>query len=129
MKKYIFNDCDVCVNPDIFGADKNNMFNRIEVAQFGDKWSFGILYTQDHNGGGGFAACKRHARYDSKRDAVMAGINWMRDYIHRAIERRESYSIDTADGSQSKPETFKRIQACINRSVEEVNKMQELTLF
>lgn len=129
MKKYIFNDSDVCVNPDIFGYIEKDMLNKIEVAQYRDRWTFGILYSQDHNGCGGFAPSKWSAQYDSKRDAVIAGITWMRDYIRRSIERGETYSIDTVDGHISKPETFKRMQACIDRAVKEINKVKQLTLF
>lgn len=75
---YTFNDCGVCDNPKRYG-DANGC--RIKVAQCPNgKWVYGYCASTSQNG-----VCKPCAitgeKYNSEREAVVAGIMAMKKYI------------------------------------------------
>lgn len=75
MKRFVFNDCNVCTNPNVLKkTDGLRNFAEVRTAQHGEKWSVGTSFWCGLHGGSS-PACKDSCIYNSETEARLHGIN------------------------------------------------------
>lgn len=131
MKKYLFNDSNVCINADRFGeiicTTGLARHQYISVAcKPNGKWVFGVTYGFDHNGMGSFAPALDYEEYTTQRDAVIAGCKYIKNIADKQDRtHRETYSV-SMDGERFAVDTCNNMRRCVELAYSQVN---ELTLF
>lgn len=131
MKKYIFNENDVCTNPDKIGegfVSGNFLYNYIEVAQHpaNKLWGFGLymnhLFDQTEAGGSFVGVSKERCEYQTKERAIYAACQ----YLKKTADEQDTqqtyhyYPIDKITGhSIPKPATTKKLRIFIKKILQD----------
>ena len=78
MKTFLFNDCGVCTNSDLYEVKKPGYSIHIKTAEVNGIWGYGVdvTYNNKDHGNGGFCWGVNlvSLKYTQKEDAVNAGI-------------------------------------------------------
>lgn len=73
MKEFVFNECNICVNPNKVEGQVKRYDWQIETAYTEGKWVFGFIFGTPTSGWGSGASKKYGTQYDSEHDAIEAG--------------------------------------------------------
>lgn len=90
MKEFVFNDDDICLNPNVIEryVDEKKLFCEphfsIETACYNNKWTWGYD-VMIHNQGGGCGAGRAdfEKKYDTEKEAIKAACKHIRSYLLR----------------------------------------------
>lgn len=100
--KYTFNDCDVCINPDVVDLSIKNgawgYYVHIKYAECGNGiWTFGLDYSTG-TGGGGFSPAwsdkvndpkSWHSGFASQKECLLAACDKALIYLGNAYDVKE----------------------------------------
>lgn len=81
MKQFVFNQCSVCVNPNIIErtGDNHDEF-RISTAEHEGKWGVGISYFYNL-GGMSYGVSQSSCIFESEVSAILHGVSVIRKHL------------------------------------------------
>lgn len=71
MKEFIFNDCNICINPNKINGEVKRFYWQIETACTDGKWIFGFSFGTSTSGWG-CGAWKKDDSFGTEHDAIEA---------------------------------------------------------
>lgn len=83
MEEFVFNDCNICINPNKVKGWVKRFDWEIETACVDGKWVFGFIFGTPTSGYGGGAWKKDERKYNSEHDAIEAGAKAGISYFER----------------------------------------------
>lgn len=86
-KRYKFNECGVCINPDESAKIGSGMtYIIITTALVRGKWTFGIRYALVDRGGGWGNNLSNPNWYGTQEAAITSALKWIKDWLQRQIK-------------------------------------------
>ena len=73
MKEFLFNDCNICINPNTVKGDIKRFDWQIETACVNGRWVYGFIFGTPTSGWGSGAWSKNTENFPSEHDAIEAG--------------------------------------------------------
>lgn len=122
MKEYIFNDCKVCINPDIECEynDRNKLMYEMLLAQHEGMWYLGYhfnMHCDNCNYGCGCGASTHQNKYnpsfDSRGDCIRYGLNKLIGTCKMLISPKETRCDEEGRIIEIEPEYNKVLNKCI----------------
>ncbi len=73
MKEFVFNDCNICINPNKLNGQVKNFKWEIVTARENDKWIYGFSFDTPTSGWGHGAWKKDTETFTTEHEAIEAG--------------------------------------------------------
>lgn len=80
-ERFKFNDCGVCVNPDVSRIGKNGVSIEIRTAVVRGKWTWGILYMLADRGGSFGCNLSNKDWTDTQEESLQHALEWAKDWL------------------------------------------------
>lgn len=86
MKEFVFNDCNICINPNKVDGQVKKFRWQITTALYNGKWTYGYSFDTP-TGGWGCGVWKDRESYTSEHDAIEAGAKRGIEYFEGEQDR------------------------------------------
>lgn len=91
MGRFKFNDCGVCVNPDVKKVGEHGVCIEIRTAVVRGKWTWGILYMLSDRGGSFGCNLSNKDWTDTQEEALEHALKWAKDWL---IEQMKDKTVE-----------------------------------
>lgn len=86
MSRFKFNDCGVCINPNIVADIKGKDYGVIiTTAQVRGKWTYGMRYRLPDRGGGWGGNLSSKYWFDSEQKALTHALEWIKGWLEKQL--------------------------------------------